>query len=42
MILHIIKKDYKKFIWVFYINILYFLWVCFATMLQISITILNW
>ncbi len=28
--------------WVMYINIPYFLWVCFATVLQITITKLNW
>lgn len=30
------------FPWVSYINIPYLLWVCFATVLQITITYLNW
>lgn len=33
---------YKKIRWVFWINIPYFLWVCFATILQITVTYLNW
>ncbi len=28
--------------WISYINIPYFLWVAFATVLQVSITYLNW
>lgn len=33
---------YKHIKWVVYINIPYFLWVSFATILQITITYLNW
>lgn len=33
---------YKKAPWVTYINIPYVLWVSFATVLQISVTFLNW
>lgn len=33
---------YKYVPWVTYINIPYLLWVSFATVLQITITVLNW
>ncbi|MBP6098535.1 MAG: tryptophan-rich sensory protein [Candidatus Levybacteria bacterium] len=32
----------KKMMWVLYINIPYFLWVSFATILQLTVTYLNW
>lgn len=34
--------SYKKYRWVFVINLPYFLWVSFATILQITVTYLNW
>jgi translocator protein len=33
---------YRRIKWVALVNIPYFLWVCFATVLQITITCLNW
>lgn len=33
---------YKYFPLVTYVNIPYLLWVCFATVLQLSVTYLNW
>lgn len=38
------KKTFqkKKMMWVLYANIPYFLWVSFATILQLTITYLNW
>jgi tryptophan-rich sensory protein len=36
------KKIFGKIKWVAYINIPYFLWVSFATILQITITYLNY
>lgn len=33
---------YPHFKWITYINIPYLLWVAFATVLQITITVLNW
>lgn len=33
---------WPKLRWVVYANIPYFLWVCFATVLQLTITALNW
>lgn len=36
------KIVYKKYKWVAYIQIPYLLWVSFATVLQITITYLNW
>jgi benzodiazapine receptor len=32
---------FPKYRWVTYINIPYFLWVCFATVLQLTVTYLN-
>ncbi len=32
----------KKMMWVLYVNVPYFLWVSFATILQLTITYLNW
>jgi len=36
-----IFKIYPEFSWIVYLNIPYFLWVLFATILQITITYLN-
>ena len=38
------KKTFqkKKMMWVIYTNIPYFLWVSFATILQLTVTYLNW
>jgi tryptophan-rich sensory protein len=36
-----ILKIYPEFSWIVYLNIPYFLWVLFATVLQITITYLN-
>ena len=38
------KKTFqkKKMMWVLYSNIPYFLWVSFATILQLTVTYLNW
>jgi len=36
-----IFKIYPEFSWIVYLNIPYFLWVLFATVLQITITYLN-
>ncbi|MEK7658782.1 MAG: TspO/MBR family protein [Patescibacteria group bacterium] len=33
---------YKKIRWVFWINLPYLLWVSFATILQLTVTYLNW
>jgi tryptophan-rich sensory protein len=33
---------YPHFKWIAYINIPYLLWVAFATVLQITVTVLNW
>lgn len=33
---------YPIFPWVTYVNIPYLLWVCFATVLQLTVTYLNW
>jgi tryptophan-rich sensory protein len=33
---------YKRVKWVFWLNIPYLLWVSFATILQITVTYLNW
>lgn len=33
---------HKHLPWVTYVNIPYFLWVCFATVLQTTILLLNW
>ncbi len=33
---------YKKMRWVFWANVPYLLWVCLATVLQLTITYLNW
>ena len=33
---------YPKAAWVVYVNIPYLLWVCFATVLQLTITVINW
>lgn len=33
---------YPHFRWITYINIPYLLWVAFATVLQITVTVLNW
>lgn len=33
---------YKRVKWVALINIPYLLWVCFATALQLTITVINW
>ena len=35
-------KIYPKYKWVTWINIPYLLWVSFATVLQTTVTILNW
>lgn len=36
------KVVYKYYAWVTYIQIPYLLWVTFATVLQLTITYLNW
>lgn len=36
------KIIYKRIRWVAYLQIPYLLWVCFATILQLTITYLNW
>ena len=41
-ILWIIKVSYPRFKWVALIQIPYLLWVSFATVLQLTITHLNW
>ncbi len=33
---------YKYVPWVTYVNIPYLAWVCFATVLQITVTVMNW
>ncbi len=33
---------YKYVPWVVYVNIPYLAWVCFATVLQVTVTVLNW
>ena len=33
---------YKRIKWVFWLNVPYLLWVSFATILQITVTYLNW
>lgn len=33
---------YKRVRWVFWLNLPYLLWVCFATILQLTVTYLNW
>ena len=33
---------YKQIRWVFWVNVPYLLWVSFATVLQITVTYLNW
>jgi len=33
---------YKYVPWVAYVNIPYLAWVCFATVLQITVTVMNW
>jgi len=33
---------YPHYAWVAFVNIPYLLWVCFATVLQLTITYLNW
>ncbi len=33
---------YKYVPWVTYVNIPYVAWVCFATVLQVTVTVLNW
>lgn len=33
---------WPKMRWVAYVNTPYFLWVCFATVLQLTVTYLNW
>jgi len=33
---------YKRVKWVFWLNVPYLLWVSFATILQITVTYLNW
>jgi tryptophan-rich sensory protein len=33
---------YKKIRWVFWTNVPYLAWVCFATILQLTVTYLNW
>jgi len=33
---------YKGIRWVFWVNVPYLLWVCFATILQLTVTYLNW
>lgn len=33
---------YRRIRWAFWLNVPYFLWVCFATILQFTITYLNW
>lgn len=33
---------YKYVPWVTYVNIPYLAWVCFATILQVTVTVLNW
>ncbi|MEY4440582.1 MAG: hypothetical protein RLY49_208 [Candidatus Parcubacteria bacterium] len=39
---YMIWNTSKKFRWIVYINIPYFLWVSFATVLQFTVTYLNW
>lgn len=38
----IVKISYPKIRWVAYLQIPYLLWVSFATILQVSIALLNW
>jgi benzodiazapine receptor len=39
---YMIWNTSPKFRWIVYINIPYFLWVSFATCLQLTVTYLNW
>ena len=39
---HHIETGAPTYTWIVYANIPYLLWVCFATVLQITITVLNW
>ncbi|HCC05869.1 TPA: tryptophan-rich sensory protein [Candidatus Nomurabacteria bacterium] len=38
----LIKISWKKYLWVAVVNLPYLAWVSFATVLQITITYLNW
>jgi tryptophan-rich sensory protein len=40
--MYMIWNTSKKFRWIVYINIPYLLWVSFATVLQFTVTYLNW
>ncbi len=41
-LLWVLRVIWVRVPWVAYVNIPYLLWVCFATVLQLSITWLNW